>query len=238
MASNILSRLMPSTNDGPSIYKAMEQEDRKSDNSDVDHLALDEENLGQRFQDQDLDQLLEDAAQSEVTTESTAFLAQNRQDDVSPPQRSHKWQREVSQPSQSDDHDDVPESLLLDGERMISQTSPMKENTLALGGMEALPPPVPGPSDRRTRVQWEATKVQQRLHGDETRSRQRLRPNGQTWSAFVTADPKEKAMWRWANVQNLDKFLADVYSYYIGRGIWSILLSRLLNLLYVCSYNF
>ena len=231
MASNIISRLMSSVNDGPSIYKAMEQEDRKSDNSDVDHLTLDEENLGQRFQDQDLDQLLEDAAQSEVTSESTAFLTQNRRDDASPLRKGSKWQREQSQPSQSDDHDDVPESLLLDGERMTSQASPMKENAAVLGGMDALPPPVPGPPNRRTRVQWEATKAQQRLHSDETRLRQRFRPNGKAWSAFVTADPKEKAMWRWANVQNLDKFLADVYRYYIGRGIWSILLSRLLNLL-------
>lgn len=231
MASNILSRLMPSVTDGPSIYKAMKQEDRQSDNSDVDHLALDEENLGQRFQDQDLDQLLEDAAQSEVTTESTAFLAQNRRDDASLQRKGSKWQHEESQPTQSDDHDDVPESLLLDGQRTASQSPLEKENIAELGNVENLPLPVPGPSERRTRVQWEATKAQQPLHNDEIRLKQRLKPNGKAWSAFVTAGPKEKAMWRWANVQNLDKFLEDVYSYYIGRGIWSILLSRLLNLL-------
>ena len=38
-------------------------------------------------------------------------------------------------------------------------------------------------------------------------------------------------MWRWTNVQNLDNFLNDVYNYYIGKGIWSILLARVLNLL-------
>ncbi|OAX81033.1 hypothetical protein ACJ72_04627 [Emergomyces africanus] len=38
-------------------------------------------------------------------------------------------------------------------------------------------------------------------------------------------------MWRWANVENLDNFLADVYDYFLGNGIKSILLSRVLNLL-------
>ncbi|KAK5952932.1 autophagy protein atg9 [Knufia fluminis] len=52
-------------------------------------------------------------------------------------------------------------------------------------------------------------------------------------NTLATADPKEKAMWRWANVENLDNFLADVYDYYILRGYWSIILKRFLNLLTV-----
>ncbi len=44
-------------------------------------------------------------------------------------------------------------------------------------------------------------------------------------------DPKERALWMWANVENLDNFLQDVYDYFLGNGIWSVLLSRLLNLL-------
>lgn len=50
---------------------------------------------------------------------------------------------------------------------------------------------------------------------------------------MATADAREKAMWRWANVENLDNFLADVYDYYILKGYWSIILKRLLNLLTV-----
>ena len=52
-------------------------------------------------------------------------------------------------------------------------------------------------------------------------------------NTLATADPKEKAMWRWANVENLDNFLADVYDYYILKGYWSIILKRALNLLTV-----
>ncbi|POG80356.1 autophagy protein Apg9-domain-containing protein [Rhizophagus irregularis DAOM 181602=DAOM 197198] len=44
-------------------------------------------------------------------------------------------------------------------------------------------------------------------------------------------DIRELTMWKWVNVENLDLFLAHVYSYYIGKGIYCILLSRFLNLL-------
>lgn len=44
---------------------------------------------------------------------------------------------------------------------------------------------------------------------------------------------KERALWRWVNVEDLDAFLQEVYMYYVGKGIWAIGLSRLLNLLYV-----
>jgi len=40
-------------------------------------------------------------------------------------------------------------------------------------------------------------------------------------------------MWRWANVENLDNYLKDVYMYFMGNGIWCIGLGRALNLLYV-----
>ncbi|KAK9473173.1 autophagy protein Apg9-domain-containing protein [Dipodascopsis tothii] len=43
-------------------------------------------------------------------------------------------------------------------------------------------------------------------------------------------DARKRALWKWANVENLDNFLQDVYEYYIGNGIASIMLSRLINL--------
>ncbi|KAF9008168.1 APG9-domain-containing protein [Hymenopellis radicata] len=47
------------------------------------------------------------------------------------------------------------------------------------------------------------------------------------------ADPIRLAYWHWVNVSNLDAFLQDVYYYYEGKGIYSIALSRGLNLLTV-----
>lgn len=45
---------------------------------------------------------------------------------------------------------------------------------------------------------------------------------------------KERALWRWVNVTDLDGFLQQVYLYYVGKGIWAIGLERTLNLLCVC----
>lgn len=44
-------------------------------------------------------------------------------------------------------------------------------------------------------------------------------------------DEYEKALWNWVNVYNLDAFLQEVYAYYEGNGLYSIALSRGLNLL-------
>lgn len=50
-------------------------------------------------------------------------------------------------------------------------------------------------------------------------------------TAMRGLDDYEKALWNWVNVYNLDAFLQEVYSYYEGKGIYSIALSRGLNLL-------
>ena len=48
-------------------------------------------------------------------------------------------------------------------------------------------------------------------------------------------DAHERALWNWVNVYNLDAFLQEAYYYYEGKGIYSIALSRGLNLLSVRS---
>ena len=48
-------------------------------------------------------------------------------------------------------------------------------------------------------------------------------------------DAYERALWNWVNVYNLDAFLQEAYYYYEGKGIYSIALSRGLNLLWVVS---
>ncbi|EJD53203.1 APG9-domain-containing protein [Auricularia subglabra TFB-10046 SS5] len=46
-------------------------------------------------------------------------------------------------------------------------------------------------------------------------------------------DARERALWDWVNVYNLDAYLQQVYAYYEGKGIYCIALARLLNLLTV-----
>lgn len=44
-----------------------------------------------------------------------------------------------------------------------------------------------------------------------------------------TLSPKERALWKWANVENLDIFLQNVYKYYLGNGFFCIVLEKILN---------
>ncbi|RKP22634.1 autophagy protein Apg9-domain-containing protein [Syncephalis pseudoplumigaleata] len=49
------------------------------------------------------------------------------------------------------------------------------------------------------------------------------------WRSRVSS--RERAIYEWTNVDNLDAFFRRVYNYYQGKGIYCILLYRLLNLL-------
>ncbi|KAK6455673.1 Atg9 protein [Scheffersomyces xylosifermentans] len=42
--------------------------------------------------------------------------------------------------------------------------------------------------------------------------------------------PKERALYLWANITNMDEFLTDIYYYYRGKGLLNIVLSRLIDL--------
>ena len=58
-------------------------------------------------------------------------------------------------------------------------------------------------------------------------------PYEQQHSRMRGLDAHERALWNWVNVYNLDAFLQEAYYYYEGKGIYSIALSRGLNLLSV-----
>ncbi|KAG2212756.1 hypothetical protein INT46_010716 [Mucor plumbeus] len=63
-----------------------------------------------------------------------------------------------------------------------------------------------------------------------------LQPQQQSLPIPVTTSTRERVttydrtMWRWANVENMDHFFTRVYEYYQGKGLYCILLARLLNL--------
>lgn len=61
--------------------------------------------------------------------------------------------------------------------------------------------------------------------------------NNNTPSTREHVTTYDRTMWRWANVENMDDFFNRVYEYFQGKGIYCILLARLLNLLQVsCIY--
>lgn len=232
MASNLLSRLLPSASDEPYETDPLDPHRHHRTPSDPrGQMDIDEENLEARFEAQDLENLLEDASSSHMTTESTAFLPPNNDRKASAPPGARVSTRPVSwrqpgvvQPAPLDDDDDVPQSLLLEGVRDARPSNPNQHT-------EGLPPPVPGPSTRQARAQWEATRRQQRLHEDGQISTPAPAWGRSNRPGQFTADPKEKALWLWVNQTDLDTFLADVYLYYTECGMYSMLLRKFLTLL-------
>lgn len=247
MNSNILSRMLPSSV-SPSIYETIKHDDDASGNSDIEEraaMALDEVNLQQSLHNYDP----EDAGNSHITTQSVEFLSQGQRsghptkDAYSTRSgrrrsgsRRARWSQHLSPPVAEADEgedDDVPASLLIEGHNLEDMPRP---------------PAPPAPESRRYSAEVSHgidassnTHGKQGLSSPSHRRPQQFLPTpiiqpvqrpGRL-GGLASASRKDKAMWRWANVENLDNFLKDVYIYYLGNGIWSILLSRALNLLYV-----
>ncbi|ORY01351.1 autophagy protein-like protein Apg9 [Clohesyomyces aquaticus] len=232
MASNILSRFLPSASDEPFETDPLNDPSQRRPSSVDEHVGMDidEENLDARFEAQDLENLLADASSSHMTTESTAFLPRNDQKAGSKaPNPSAPWRQAAGArvAPVDDDDDDVPESLLLEG---VRDAPPATTNQRRMPA-EGLPPPVPGPSTRQTRAQWDTTRRQQRLHEEARDTAPAPKWALPARTGQFMADPKEKAMWLWVNVEDLDQFLTEVYFYYTNCGIYSILLRGTLDLL-------
>jgi autophagy-related protein 9 len=194
-------------------------------------MALDEENLGDRFHDYDLEDALANASDVQLETQSTPLLQDASRLDQ-PKTVGKTWTHTSPGLMDADEgDDDVPASLLVEGdEEEIGLKTPPPSRPIDHNIVHANLP-IPGPSTRETRRQWETVREHQALHPVPPRSiTARKRPNGER-PGLANVDPKEKALWRWANVENLDNFLKDVYIYFLGNGIWCIVLSRALNLL-------
>ncbi|KAG5297220.1 autophagy protein Apg9 [Histoplasma ohiense] len=249
MTSNLISRFLPANSTtSPSIYETIQQHDENSD-SDLEEragMALDEENLGGPYEDYELEEALATATDTHSTTQSTPlFLHRNPRETPqgflgSPktPRKSdrHKWRLSPPRPVEDDrDDDDVPASLLVEGDDDDvgpQDLAPPPPHAPPSRNIHDNDEPLLGPSTRETRNHWDRVKTHQPIHPIPPRIVPvPTQAGGQRRGGLAFVDPKEKAMWRWANVENLDNFLADVYDYFLGNGIKSILLSRVLNLL-------
>lgn len=225
MASRVLSRFLPVAEGDVSVYEGLrrqqtvEQDLKAQDGSDVD-----EANFNNRFQDheQELENVLGEAANSRMPTEGATFLPRGGGRGQTPGRRAvsrnniiPRW---LGQQVGVEEEEDVPESLLLEGNRPASQDN-APSNERASG---------------RTDAQWRATQKQQRLHKDTSTQRALRTPKrrqaGARPSPAGISSPKDTAMWLYTNASNLDAFLMEVYEYYIEHGIYSIILSRAISL--------
>ncbi|CZS98372.1 probable Autophagy-related protein 9 [Rhynchosporium agropyri] len=230
MTSNLLSRLLPQNPQGRSIYDDLRAHDEESDLEEQAGLALDEENLG--FRDDELGAADDFGEHSRITTESTAFLPSNQHNigGGSAPRAKlqSRWMAQSPRLMDEDGDDDVPASLLIEGNELPGPSSPSKSRTRT-GKVPKRHAAIPGPSNRETRAHWEAAQAQQRLHREGDASPGLPQPARHHFGP-LSGSAREKAMWRWINVVNLDGFIEEVYGYYTGAGIWCIVLDRALNL--------
>ncbi|KAL8928460.1 MAG: hypothetical protein Q9208_001693 [Pyrenodesmia sp. 3 TL-2023] len=226
MASSVFSRFLPPDTGSPSIYETLRQQDEASDLSDEERagMAVDEENLGRNYKDYELDEAVADPAASQS---NILPRPESRSSQILP--KASPLQRVEPRPSSNmpyagEEDDEVPQSLLI--EDNDSPVSPSRERQ-----PRPMSPPVPGPTTKASRAKWRATQEQQRLHTEDPRQRGPTQKQAHAIPGLAVATPRERAMWRWVNVEDLDNFLRDVYDYFLGNGIWCILLSRLLSLL-------
>jgi autophagy-related protein 9 len=239
MTSNLLSRLLPSNPTGRSIYDDLRAHDEASE-SDLEEqagLAIDEENLG--FHDDELGNAdAFNGEDSRITTGSTAFLTGQQQHNQNhgagnssrgkPQGRRSKWIAQSPRLLEEDGDDDVPASLLIEGDDMAGPSAPSQPR-IRQAKTRRREPAIPGPSNRETRAHWEAAQAQQKLHQDDEDPPAGPQPIRQNIGPF-SGTPREKAMWRWINITNLDNYMKEVYDYYTGAGLWCITLERALTL--------
>lgn len=156
--------------------------------------------------DQELDELLAEAEQEEMEAGTGPRISRRKRD------------TNVTSP---DVEDDVPHSLLMETRPPrphVTTRQPRTERTAA----------------SRTEEQWRRAQDRQPLYADNA-NKVPGRVRGERAVNKHAVDAKEQAMWLWTNVQNLDAFLLELYAYYSEHGIWSILLSRVIRLLYILT---
>ena len=236
MASNLVSRLLPTRTGSTSIYETIRQHDQDSDGSDVEGragLALDEENLKEQFHDYDLENVHIDTGQRFVKGGAESVKRKQLQTrGIKGPMKTlrPRWMKDSHKLLDVEEADDeVPASLLIEGRETNDPSSPLTPPPPTDSLPDAIP--VAGPATDEARQQWRRTQTHQELHPDERSQPSAQRRIAKGLPGLALANPRERAMWRWANVENLDNFLKDVYDYYLGHGFWSILLQRVLSLL-------
>ncbi|KAI8956749.1 APG9-domain-containing protein [Daldinia sp. FL1419] len=228
MPPNLFSRLVPSGDDR-TLY------DRLRDGQDDDiesraGLDLDEENLAQHFQDDDFGHAGAGLDDSHLSTPRSPMIGASK----ARRNTTRVARRDAKSPWFTPEYDvdnDVPASLLVEGPDATA-SKPNQHRTS--------PRPIRNPTrrqskNRRIQAQWETAQAHQRLHQDEEYSPSTSQPprSSAMRGPGFAGSPKDKAMFRWANVSNLDVFIRDVYDYYLGAGMWCILLDRVLHLLKV-----
>jgi len=228
MASNIFGRFGADSRAARSFYQDLRAQDFAHDVESEAAPNLDEENLREPFQDYDVDPA--DAFAENDSRISTDSVPQPLNTGID---RAHKVPRNAHIgrdtegrwfPQDEDADNDVPASLLIEPNEGKVPHSRHRSSRLHAAKQVA----DPGPSTGRPPSQYDTPSAPRRLyHEDSSLGADQHSP---LMPRALSSSGKETALWRWANVTNLDKFMWDVYVYYQGKGFWCIVTYRFLNI--------
>lgn len=230
---------MSTNNPSASIYETLREQDEYSEGLDVEETAAITANGVNRrdsFDDQALSHFnphsqprstRQDPHTATARTHTQSQMPRKDKSRTHTRSRRHGRHSKLLDVEEADD--DVPASLLIDHNAhdidpdsitLPPPPSSMPDDPLGARG--------PGPS----------------IPGQNFNARRRQPPqpasplpsgprpvSGIVGGNLASADPKEKAMFRWVNVTDLDNFLLEVYTYYLQHGFWSTLLLRFFNLI-------
>lgn len=231
MSSKFIPRWKGSNNASASIYETIRQHDQESEDSDVeDHAGLVNDNQTLHGNVRvDLDDESPERTQPTRSNRTTSPLqARDLMPNTDKRRSKSRWnQRGHRLVDVEEADDDVPASLLIEGNEVnrghksISLPPPPS--------MMEEPAPVLGLGEPERGEPWT-----RKFAADHSEATPGVLGNAASaFTNFRMTDPREKAMWRWANVMNLDNFLFDVYEYFLNHGFWSTIMSRVFNLITV-----
>ncbi|KAI5466523.1 autophagy protein Apg9-domain-containing protein [Mariannaea sp. PMI_226] len=228
MTPNHFAQFSPPSRPVRSFYEQLRSED--DDIYDV-QLGVDEENLGQNFNEYDAEALA--GGDSRMTVDSTAFDTRDRSRVSRQPGTHERISGRAAPKWQASDDDvmdnDVPASLLVEPNEVGNHSPTSGKRTRRQPNTR--PTATAGPSSANTQAQWETVTSQQRLHRDGPSGAPLRSQTRGLMRGVALGSPRERALWRWVNTSNLDSFMRDVYDYYEGGGLWCILCANALWLL-------
>lgn len=193
---------------------------------------VDEANLAHEFNDTNADEI--HGAESLMSAGNTTAGRDPLKNSTSAGQRQQKMNRRpISWAVDEEDlDDDVPASLLVENNAMDTRQHLNSMMATSDGGVVEISGAASSPGAHR--ALWDEAKRQQRLYRDDAQIG--MQPQSVMEMARV-GGRRERALWRWVNTASLDSFMRDVYDYFEGGGIWCILCSNALWLLYGVSSN-
>lgn len=220
VSSRVLSRFLPVAEGDVSVYEGLRRDHRQADLESHRPISHDPAFRDDEDEDNPDEIFFYNPADPASTTDPISSPATLPSTIGSPLlNRSHVTWQNPRDKRRSEEDDDVPESLLLE-DKVKAARKPLlsQDNT-----------------QTRAEAQWKKIREQQNLHTDTgsraprpTTAQQAGRP-GPSGSTRAQPDPRANALWTYTNAGSLDAFLREVYRYFVGHGVWSILLARVIN---------